>query len=223
MRTRLLYAPMMIGVLALLAAPAGAGQKDLFEVAGLYALIEPPAATEAADKVEVVELFWYGCPHCLDFEPFIVDWQKSQPEYVEFRRMPAIFQQSWQPHARAYYTAEILGVVDQIHLPLFEAIHTHRRSLLTKDELMAFFAEHGVDEAAFSSTYDSFTVDTLVKRAQVMQARYGVMGVPAVVVNGKYRTSGNDAGGLERVMDVVDVLAEHEHRARRVESPAKAD
>ena len=207
----------LVGTLILLITPVGLAQSGDITVSGRYERIDPPAATEAPDQVEVVELFWYGCPHCFDFEPFLSRWQETKPEYVKFRRLPAIFRESWEPHARAYYTAEILGVVDQIHQPLFEAMHTQKRKLMTKEELMAFFAEHGVDRATFSRTYDSFTVDSLISRSKVMQARYGVMGVPAIVVNGKYRTSGSEAGSLENVIPIIEVLVEQEHKALRSE------
>lgn len=201
----------LIGVLILVAASVSPAQSESIDVAGRYEHIDPPVATESPDQVEVVELFWYGCPHCFDFEPFVSRWQKNKSEYVNFRRMPAIFRESWEPHARVYYTAQILGVVDQIHLPLFEAMHTHKRQLMTKEELIAFIAEQGIDEATFSRTYDSFAVDSLINRAKVMQARYGIMGVPAMVVNGKYRTSGSEAGSLENVIPVVEVLVGREY------------
>ncbi len=197
-------------VLTVSVAPA---QSERLDAAGRYEPIDPPVATESTDQVEVVELFWYGCPHCFDFEPFVSQWQDNKPDYVSFRRLPAIFRESWEPHARAYYTAQILGVLDRIHLPLFEAMHTHKRRLMTKQELMAFFAEQGVDEAEFSRTYDSFAVDSLVSRAKILQARYGVMGVPAMVVNGKYRTSGSEAGSLENVIPVTGILVDRERKA----------
>ncbi|MGC1951905.1 MAG: thiol:disulfide interchange protein DsbA/DsbL [Gammaproteobacteria bacterium] len=203
----------LIGVLILVGVSVTAAQSEDIDVFGRYERIDAPVATESPGQVEVVELFWYGCPHCADFEPFVSRWQKNKPEYVNFRRTPAIFRESWEPHARVYYTAQILGVVDQIHLPLFEAMHTHKRKLMTREELMAFIAERGLDEAAFSRTYDSFAVDSLISRAKVMQARYGVMGVPAMVVNGKYRTSGSEAGSLENVIPVVEALVEREIRA----------
>lgn len=217
------YALVLVAALMLGVMLVGAAQDERVDIFGRYEHIDPPVATASPEQVEVVELFWYGCPHCFDFEPFISRWQKKKPEYVSFRRMPAIFRKSWEPHARAYYTAEILGVVDRIHLPLFEAIQTQKRKLMTKEELMAFFAEHGVDEGAFSRTYNSFAVDSLVNRSKVMQARYGVMGVPSMVVNGKYRTSGSEAGSLENVIPVVQVLVEREYEAMQTESASQTN
>lgn len=202
----------LLGALMLLIASAGLAQGEGADVAGRYERIDPPVETASPDQVEVVELFWYGCPHCFDFEPFVSRWQKSMPEYVRFRRMPAIFRDSWEPHARAYYTAEILGVVDRIHEPLFEAIQTQKRELGTKESLAAFFAEYGVDKTQFNQTYESFAVDSQVNRSKLMQARYGVMGVPSMVVDGKYRTSGSEAGSLENVIPVVEALVEREHK-----------
>lgn len=204
-------------------ASVGPARSERLDVAGRYQRINPPVATKSTDQVEVVELFWYGCPHCFDFEPFVSRWQDNKPEYVTFRRLPAIFRESWEPHARAYYTAQILGVVDQIHMPLFEAMHTHKRRLMTKEELMAFFAERGVDNGKFSRTYDSFAVDSLINRAKILQVSYGVMGVPAMVVNGEYRTSGSEAGSLENVISVVEALVEREHKAMLAKPSPQAE
>jgi len=205
----------------LIIASVALAQNENFDISGRYERIDPPVATASPDQVEVVELFWYGCPHCFDFEPFVSRWEKNKPEYVNFRRMPAIFRDSWEPHARAFYTAEILGVVDSVHLPLFEAMQAQNPKLRTKQDLATFFAEHGVDEAEFSRTYDSFAVDSLINRSKLMQARYGIMGVPSMVINGKYRTSGSEAGSFENVIHVVVALVEQERKAMLSEATSQ--
>ena len=104
-----------------------------------YKLIIPVQPTQTDNKIEVLEVFWYGCPHCYDFEPHIENWLKDLPEDVEFRRMPGIFNKSWIAHAKAYFTAEKMGILDKIHSPLFTALHRERKRIYTEDELKDFF------------------------------------------------------------------------------------
>lgn len=157
----------------------------------------PPAVP---DKLEVVELFWYGCSHCYNLEPTVSEWLKHKPDNVVFVRIPVAFGANWEPGARAYYAAEALGVLDKIHQPLFDAIHREKRKLNTEDELAAFFAEHGVDQSAFHKAYQSFQTETQLRRGNQMAQRYGVRGVPAVIVNGQYDIRSS------RMFEVVDFL-----------------
>jgi thiol:disulfide interchange protein DsbA len=131
--------------------------------------------------------------------------------------MPAIFRDNWVAHARAFYTAELLGVKKQIHRPLFEAIHLRKQPLDTREELMKFFEMHGVSNDDFNKTYDSFAVESLLRKSQVMQQRYGVRGTPSVIVNGKYRVSGSLAGSPEDMIKVIEALVERE-RAEKTAS-----
>ena len=178
---------------------------------GKYDLVKPPQPTDTPDKVEVVEVFWYGCPHCFSFLPAMEQYKKTKPDYVAVRHMPAIFRDSWVVHARAFYTADLLGVAEQIHRPLFEAIHVRKQPMDDRDELMKFFAQYGVSNEDFAKTYDSFAVETLMRKSQVMQQRYGVRGTPTVIVNGKYRVSGSLAGSPQNMIAVVEALVEREH------------
>ena len=171
-----------------------------------YTRIDPAQPTSTPDKVEVVEVFWYGCPHCYRLEPYVKRWLKTKPDNVEFVRMPGIFSPRWMIHARAYYTAEVLGVVDKLHDPIFEAIHGARQPLNTQDEIMALFKEHGVSEEDFKRVFLSFAVDSKMRRASEMTMRYDIDGVPALIVNGKYRTSASQAGSNAAVFQVVDYL-----------------
>ncbi len=175
-----------------------------------YDVLAKPQPTESGDKVEVLELFWYGCPHCYDLEPTIEHWLENPPENAVYRRMPAVFRPEWMVHARAYYAAEALGVVDKIHRPLFDAIHAEKRRLFDEKSLTEFFAEHGVKPEDFTKAYHSFAVQTKAQRAKVMTRRYGISGVPAMIVNGKYRTSVHKARGPERMMEVIDALVAKE-------------
>jgi len=177
-----------------------------------YEVISPAQPTNTGDKVEVLELFWYGCPHCYNFEPHINRWLKKKSAQAEFVRMPGILRPEWALYARAYYTAEVLGALDKIHEPLFEVIHELRQPPKDEAALKVFFMEHGVSEADFSRTFRSFAVESKVRRAQDMSNRYGARGVPTMIINGKYRTSSSVSGGPVEVLKVVDYLVDKESK-----------
>lgn len=175
-----------------------------------YVLVSPPQPTSTKDKIEVVELFWYGCPHCFHLEPYVKRWLKTKPANVKFVRMPAVLNPSWELLARAYYTAQILGIVDKIHTPLFDAIHEKRQRMNSEGEIMEFFKQYGVPEDKFRKIFSSFAVETKIRRSRDMGIRYGARGVPTVIVNGKYRTGAEEAGGPSKVFKVVDQLIKME-------------
>ena len=175
-----------------------------------YQLLAKPVATMSGDKIEVVELFWYGCPHCYALEPYVEDWQKTIPADVNFVRMPGVMAKSWQNHGRAYYTAAVLGIVDKTHRPLFDAIHRGGKSLNTQEELADFFADYGVDENKFNATFNSFTVNGLIAKAQAKQYEYRATGVPTLIVNGKYMVATTMNSGTRGLFDVVNYLIEKE-------------
>lgn len=175
-----------------------------------YEEITPAQPTQNPDKVEVIEFFWYGCPHCYSFEPTLAKWLKNKPDNVEFIRQPAVFSKLWGDHARAYFTAEALGVVDKVHADFFDAIQNKRQALRSEDELAEFFVEHGVDEQDFRDAYNSFLVDAKLRQAQSMPARYGVTGVPAIIINGKYKTNGPLAKSQDNMIEVMNELIARE-------------
>jgi thiol:disulfide interchange protein DsbA len=183
--------------------------------AGKYELVTPPQPTSTPDKVEIVELFWYRCPHCYSLDKFLrkTGWLQKKPDYVEFTHMPAVFDKdNWIPLAKAYYVAESLGVLDKVHLPIFEAIHDKRRNLNSEQALQKLFNEYGgVNSEEFTKTYNSFAIETKINRAKDMTTRYGINGVPVVIVNGKYRLNSEKADGYENMMLVMDYLIEKEH------------
>jgi len=203
-----------IGGLTLLAAPPlTAGINEGIE----YKLVTPPVAPPEKGKAEVIEMFWYGCPHCYHFEPKLDNWKKTLPGNVDFKRIPAIFpgRPVWELHARAYYTAELLNVLDKVHKPLFDAIHKHRQNLNNVDVLANFFAQYGVDKQVFKDTFESFGVQMKVNIAKDLTRRYQVDGVPTMIVNGRYRTHGSIANGQDGILRVVNFLVDKDVKANK--------
>lgn len=194
----------------MLTAVAVSVQAEEYEEGVHYERISPAQPTTTGDKVEVRQMFWYGCPHCFKFEPYLERWLRKQPKGSELVRMPAIFRPSWENHARAYYTAELLGVVDKVHTPLFNAIHLEKKRLDTDEALREFFASHGVDKIEFTKTFRSFAVETRLRRSKALAQRYAVQGVPVFIVNGKYRVSNRSTGGSRNTIKVINYLIKKE-------------
>ena len=158
-------------------------------------------------------MFWYGCPHCYRLEPYVAEWVASAPDDVEFILMPAIIGPPWELLAKAFYTAQFLGVQDKIHVALFEAIHNDKKAFNNEAAVQAFFVVQGVSEQDFKKTFNSFAVSIKVNNAKLMTKRYALTGVPAIIVNGKYSTSGTLAGSNENIIKVVDYLVVQERQA----------
>jgi thiol:disulfide interchange protein DsbA len=186
--------------------------KDEFVLGKHYQAVVPAQPVQTAGKIEVLEIFWYGCPHCYDFEPPLNRWLSTKPPDIEFQRMPAVFRPDWALHAKTYYTAEALGVIDKIHTPLFKAIHEDKRKLNDEASLAEFFSEQGVSKEEFSTSFNSFTVESKTRQARHMVRQYGIGGVPAIVVNGKYHTSATLTGNYEQLLKVIDYLADKERQ-----------
>ncbi|NOZ36966.1 MAG: thiol:disulfide interchange protein DsbA/DsbL [Gammaproteobacteria bacterium] len=176
-----------------------------------YQRLKEPVPTQVGPgKVEVVELFWYGCPHCFRLEPNIHKWLKSKPKNVEFIRIPAVFNKTWALHAKAYYTADFLGIMNKFHKPFFDAIHLKKQPMSTVAEVKTFFLKLGVSAKDFDNVFSSFGVDTKVRRARELSREYGISGVPSLVVNGKYLTDGPMAGGRKGMIEVLNYLIKKE-------------
>lgn len=171
-----------------------------------YTLLNPPQPVKAGSKVEVIEFFWYGCPHCYDLEPTLNKWLAKLPKDVEFSRMPAIFRGSWVPGARIFYTLEAMGVGEKLHGPVFDAIHRDNVHLDDDRVLIEWMGKQGVDKAKFAETWKSFSVQSKVERAKQLTQAYQFQGVPAVVVDGRYLTSVSNAGSPEALPAVLDAL-----------------
>ncbi|MET0230352.1 MAG: thiol:disulfide interchange protein DsbA/DsbL [Rhodanobacteraceae bacterium] len=186
-----------------------------------YFLVDPPQPTASGDKIEVLEVFSYACPHCAHFQPTAEEIKKALPAGAVFTYMPAVFNPSWEPYARAYYTAESLGVVDKTHQDLFDALHRDHLPMRTIDDLAGFYAQHGVDKAKFLATSGSFEVESKLQRAAQIVKADGVDGTPSIIVNGKYRVTGASAGGYPQVVQVVDYLVKKELDAKKIAKKKK--
>ena len=171
-----------------------------------------PQSTDTGDKIEVLEFFWYGCPHCYSFEPYIKAWKKTKPANVEFVRIPAVFRPDWEVQARTYYALSNMGVIEDLHGKIFTAIHKNKQRLNKKDLLTDFVVKNGVDRKKFEAEYNSFSVDSMVRKAKKKQAAYKIQGVPSIAVNGKYLTSGSMAGSYENMIKIIDHLVKKESK-----------
>ena len=171
-----------------------------------------PVALAADKKVEVVEFFWYGCPHCYAFEPMLDAWVKRLAPDVAFRQVPVGFMVPHQMHQKLFYALEEMGQLPALHNKIFAAIHQQNRRLSSESDIMAFVSANGVDGAKFSAAFKSFGVNTKATRAKQLADAYKIDGVPALGVHGRFYTSGALAGSNERAMAVADFLIQ---RARQ--------
>jgi protein dithiol oxidoreductase (disulfide-forming) len=183
-----------------------------------YDPIVPSQPTSVpAGKVEVLEVFWYACPHCYDLEPFIAAWRKTKPDYIEFVRVPVMWGPLHRAHAQLYYTLKQLGRND-LDAKAFETLHQQQNPLAgnTPEETYArqlqFARDNGIDAEAFRKAYNSFAVNSDLQRAEEITQRYQVEGVPLVVINGKYMTDVGKAGSHENLIAEINDLAAGEHK-----------
>ena len=167
-----------------------------------------------AGKIEVVEFFWYSCPHCNAFEPKLNAWLKKAPADVSFRRIPVAFRDDFVPQQRLYYALEAMGKLDELHAKVFHEIHVNKQPTSKEDLIVAFVAKNGVDKAKFQELYNSFAVSTKARRAKQLQDLYVVDGVPAMGVAGRYYVDGDMAGTMDRALMVVDYLVAEARKAK---------
>jgi len=191
-----------------IAASMGVAQAQNYEEGVHYERLSKPQPVSTGDNIEIRELFWYGCPHCFEFEPYIQRWQQNKPENATYVPMPALFRKDWEFHARSYYTFEALGMVDKLHLPFFEAIHKDRKTFASIEQLTEFTSKFEIDPALVKETFESFAVETKTRQAKSTLPGYQVTGVPAIIVDGKFRTSGQMAGDYDELLKVIDFLVD---------------
>lgn len=177
-----------------------------------YKVLANTTLPRDASKIEVVEVFWYGCGHCNHFEPTVQAWKKFIQADVDFYQIPAQFSRQWKIHAQLFYLTHALKINEKVHQPIFDQIHKKRNPLLDSDDQKEFLAQYGVSEADFDKHDDSFGVRRQLKKADQMVRTWAISGVPAIIVNGKYMVNASSAGGEEKVFSVVNFLIEQERK-----------
>jgi thiol:disulfide interchange protein DsbA len=206
MQYMLKKALLLVSILFIFTGPVNA---ETYEEGKHYQRVDQPRTIDS-DKIEVLEFFWYGCPHCYKFEPYISKWKLNKSENVEFVRVPATFQPLWILHARAYYALQMLGEGEKIHPKFFSEIHNKKNYMKTFDALTVFVQEHGVERSEFIDAMNSFTVETQVRKATKLVTDYKLNGVPAVAINGKYLISASMAGSYDNMIKIMNYLIEKE-------------
>jgi thiol:disulfide interchange protein DsbA len=186
-----------------------------------YLLLSKPAPNEApAGQIEVVEFFWYSCPHCNEFEPQLEAWAAKAPKDVSLRRVPVSFRPDFEPQQRLYYVLEAMGKLAALHKKVFYAIHVEKQTLNTADLVSAWAQKQGIDKAKFTELYNSFPVNMKARKATQLQEAFMVDGVPALGVDGRYYTSGSLAGTMVRALTVTEHLLTLARTSKT--APAKA-
>ena len=206
-----------ICVLALL--PMAAMAED-FQAGFDYEVLDQPIKSNA-DVVVVNEFFGYTCPHCNAFEPMLHHWSEQQADDVAFVAVPVVFGRSWEPYAKSYYIARQLGILDQAHQAMYDAVHLQQRRISTRTAMQKFFAEQGVSEADFDKAYDSFDLKNKLRQGNRLAARAKITGVPSMLVNGKYVVNATMAGSHEGMLKVVDYLVAKEQAAKAQQKQIK--
>ncbi len=180
-----------------------------------YKSLDKRVATDApAGKIEVVEFFWYACPHCNAFEPQLEAWQKRLPADVVLRRVPVAFRDDFVPQQRLFYSLEAMGKLDELHRKVFHAIHQEKLALNKEDLILAWVEKNGLDRAKFQETYNSFAVSTKARRAAQLQDAFKVEGVPALGIAGRWYTDGSMAGNMPRAVQVAEYLIAEARKSR---------
>lgn len=204
---------LLLALLTVVGAAACAGEDNtrlaqaLFQEGVHYERLPQVQPTSSpAGTVEVTEFFMYSCPHCFSFEPHIESWLERKPENVNFVRVPASFNSVAALHAKAFYAAQALGVLEDVHTEFFREFHVRRNRLTTESAIRAFFVKHGVDGEDFDQAMSSFPVDAKLKKSNVLAKRYRLRSVPSVYVNGKYRADATMAGDYPTLLKVIDYL-----------------
>jgi len=185
-----------------------------------YVPVQPPQPTDSGGKIEVLEFFWYGCPHCNNLQPSLQAWLKRKPADVELKHIPAVFQDSWVPLTKAYYTIEAMGLVDKLHQEMFATLHRQRVQLRDANAIFDWAANKGVDRKKFADTYNSFGVNGRTQRSIKLTRKYDIPGTPALVIDGKYLTAPSmtlkdRVVDYDRFFQVVDALIAEARKGKK--------
>jgi thiol:disulfide interchange protein DsbA len=178
----------------------------------------PPRPPATGERIEVIEFFWYGCPYCNQLQPALESWLQRKPADVELRRIPAVFRESWIPHARLYYTLETLGELGRLHQTVYRTHHIEHENLNSAERSAEWAGRHGLDRAAWLATYNSPEVEQKVRQAIADTRLYAVQGTPSLVIDGRYLTS---TSFTETVAGVIPILDELIGLARAERVPGK--
>lgn len=204
---------LLVTSIAVVCTTAWAGE---FEEGYHYHRISPALPLQADDgHVEVLELFWYGCPHCYVLEEYLTKWKQAKADHVKFVRMPAVMNRNWVSQARAYFALQEMGEAERVHSLFFEAIHVQGRRLRDMKSISRFLGQHGIDAVSFETAYRSSSVSEQVQRSRQLARDSGASAVPTIIVNGKYRTTAGDAGSYDLLLELLDHLALQEANSSR--------
>ena len=216
------FLSLLLAVAAVVTTPVFAQQNlpaGKWKAGRHYRVISPPQPTTVgADKIEVIEIFWYGCGHCFVLDPYLETWKKSKPANVEFVRVPVTWNAGAKLHARLYYTLQALKEDDRLHTKVFETIHRGGNGLLGRDEastlpvMLAWAKQNGIAEKAFTDAWNSMWVNTRLRQADEIVRRYRAEGTPFMAINGKYSTDVGMAGGIPQMLNLINDLANAEKR-----------
>jgi protein dithiol oxidoreductase (disulfide-forming) len=192
----------LLAACAMAALPAAAQPKYS------YSELKPALQVESDGKIEVLEFFWYGCIHCYNLEPMVEKWEKTLPKDVQFRRVPAVFNDRWAIDASIFYALEAMGLIEKLHRPLFDAIHKDRLRTDVQKDFMEWLQKQGVDTKKFTETMKSFGVQSKMRRAAQMTALYKIDGTPAMAVHGRYTVSTDQGKTQNGIFETVNYLTD---------------
>jgi thiol:disulfide interchange protein DsbA len=212
MQRRVFHAGLLVGGVLALAGPLRA-QRPPQEGQDFRRLAKPAPVDAPTGKIEVVEFFWYSCPHCNAFEPLLEAWSRRMPRDMVLRRVPVAFRPDFEPQQRLFFVLETLGRLD-LHMKVFQAIHQDRQPLGSEEAILAWAQTQGLPRAKVQAAYQSFGVTTRIRRAQLLQDAYEVEGVPALGVAGRFYTDGEMAGDMARAVQVADSLVARVRQGR---------
>ncbi len=205
---------------AMFSLSAFAAPEEAFEGKD-YARVSVPQPVATGKKIEVLEFFWYRCPHCNALEPGLDAWLKKLPKDAQIRRVPAAFRADWVPAAKTYYTLEQMGLINRLHQKVFDAYHVENLNLNDPAVLGGWVTKQGVDRKKFEAIYNSFSTESRVTQGTRLASAYGITGVPTFVIDGKYTTSESMTGSEPRLFEVLDQLIAKARAERSGKRPAK--
>lgn len=205
------------GLLAASLAFAADTAAPAWQAGTSYLLIDPAQPTSTGDKIEVLEVFSYACPHCAHFQPYAERLKASLPANAKFALLPADFHESWVTFARGFYTARALGLVEKTHQPMFDALYRDHQPMNSLDQIADFYAANGADKAAFLSTAESFVIAGNLAHGHDMEVKYGVDSTPTLIINGKYRIAANAEQkiGFDEMVAIAQYLVAQEAAAKK--------